>query len=48
MFIFELANDDDDVSLICRERNELDTDLVWSPVGGPHNAQTMEDRKSVV
>ena len=25
-----------------RERNELDTDLVWSPNGGPHNAQTLD------
>ena len=34
MFVFELTNDDvddddDDSDLMCRERNELDTDLVW-------------------
>ena len=42
VFVFELANDDVDISRVCRERSELDTDLVWSPDGGPHNGQTLD------
>ena len=29
VFVFELANDVDHLSRVCRERNKLDTDLVW-------------------
>ena len=43
MLVIELANDDVvDVSLVYRERNELDTYLVWSPDGGSHNAQILD------
>ena len=48
VFVFKLANDDVDVSSVAltssrRKRSELDTDMVWSPHGGPHSARSAQN-----